>query len=92
MVSVLDVTLETILVESFGEVAPGDVGLTLYPVDESGKVLLDFGIAATAKVIGRQNGSIRLAFRTSTYPLSKLIIRCLALRQGIEPYHAKIGL
>jgi hypothetical protein len=84
--------LETIQLEPFAESASGDLALTLYPVDEDGEIRLDGGIGAVARVIGRDALSIRMAFKTSTYPLSKLIIRSLASRQGIEPYHPKIGL
>ncbi|MTJ80380.1 MAG: hypothetical protein F8N37_05095 [Telmatospirillum sp.] len=47
-----------------------------------------------ARVILRTRGAgmVGLAFLESPYPLSKLIIRFLAIRQGIEPYHPLIGL
>lgn len=92
MAPALDLTLETVKIETFGARVPDDVDLTLYPVDKDGQARLEAGIEAAASVVEQTGSTIRLAFKTSTYPLSKLIVRCLAARQGIEPYHSKIGL
>jgi len=92
MVGVLTITLESIRLENSVDLSAGVFDLTLYPVDENGQARLGDGIKAAASVTGKDNRSITLAFKTSTYPLSKLIIRTQASQQGIKPYHLKIGL
>ncbi|WP_146002766.1 hypothetical protein [Telmatospirillum siberiense] len=92
MVRVLDATLRTIRLETVGGVAPGDIRITLYPIGGDGRVETEAGVEAVARVIDQNDKASHLAFIVSTYPLSKLIISSLAHRQGIEPYHRKIGL
>lgn len=92
MVHVLNITLESVRLENSVDLSAGVFDLTLYPVDKNGEAQMKDGIKAAASVTGKDNRSITLAFETSTYPLSKLIIRTQALQQGIKPYHLKIGL
>lgn len=93
MVGVLDATLQTIRLDSIAGGRPGGhVLVTLYPVGEDGRIQTEAGVEALASVVDQKDGATRLSFKISTYPLSKLIIRSLARRQGIEPYHSRIGL
>ncbi|MDR3439806.1 hypothetical protein [Telmatospirillum sp.] len=85
-------SLDTIRLQNLGELPRGNVALTIYPATDDGEILIDQGIAIVAIVRSKNEYAIRLTFKHTTYPFSKMIIRFLSARQGIEPYHVKIGL
>lgn len=92
-VRVIDASLQTLRLETAVGLGPGaDVRMTLYPLDGEGRIETAAGVEAVASVADQPDGTSRLTLKMSTYPLYKLIVRSLAQRQGIEPYHPKIGL
>lgn len=64
------------------------IPLVLYPRDGD-TLLINEGVPASGKLVGRYGHSTGVKFVSTTLPLMKLVLRQVARALGVEPYLLK---